>query len=420
MSTSEAPTAAPEPAAEAGEARIAPAVIVQALAAIGTGIGVLGFVVFCGGAVLYIRLQAAGLPAVEGVARVPREILLATGAELLVPAALVTIGVVAALYCADLLLGRGESDRLRPLDERLSDAQEELERLTDEQAAHQHDAHEAQQQAAAASTQMTEVSRGRWTRRSTAAAQLQMQTALTRLQIANQLITSVDARLPGQRDAVMRARAERERAGRRDRASRVGFGWIALFVLELVLVIAFFDSLPAGQITFLLISAGVTSAMAFAIYAGTQQFAWFSVAAFLSIGTVFGLARFYETKNNPRVAPAAVLRLDREPTAGFLVADTGDVLLLGQGEGGPAGRELLVMPRDEVEDLVLGEIVDPGHAQIASLRLLRHLCAQHTEDGGQTARGTLRTRRLLCTSRERRQVKQRLHQALLPVQLARE
>ena len=51
----------------------------------------------------------------EGVARVPREVLVATGAEVLVPAALVTVGVVAVLFVADEILKHTSrwNDKLR-------------------------------------------------------------------------------------------------------------------------------------------------------------------------------------------------------------------------------------------------------------------------------------------------------------------
>ena len=365
--------------------------IVQALTTVGTGIGLLGFVIFCGGAVLYIRLEAAGLPAVEGVARVPREVLIATGAELLVPAALVTVGVVMALYVADLLLTGEDSKRMRPPMQSMLAAEAEQRRLY---AAVQ-DRERQAQIARETALQDGEADSFR-------AAQLEMEAVAA-------------ARVCAEKQDVVvhRAHVELERARRRERSSRTSYGWFALFLVEVALATVAFDSLPTGQVMILLIGAAVTSLLAFAVFSATQRFGWFGVAAFLSIGMVFALARFYETKNDPHVAPAAVLRTDRQPTAGFLVADTGSLLLLGQSGGGETAREMIVMPRDEIEDLVLGRPTNPEHARIESLKLLAGLCAQHTADGYQaTADHPAAPRRPLCTASEREQVRRDLTAAM--------
>lgn len=76
----------------------------QLLAAFGTGIGVLGFVVFFGAAILWIRYDRAGLPADEAVAVVPKPALLTTGAEFLAPALAVALASVLVLLVIDLIL----------------------------------------------------------------------------------------------------------------------------------------------------------------------------------------------------------------------------------------------------------------------------------------------------------------------------
>ena len=57
----------------------------NALAAVGTGIGVLGFVTLVGAAVLYAQMSAVGLPSGEIVGRIPQSTMLVVGARLLVP-----------------------------------------------------------------------------------------------------------------------------------------------------------------------------------------------------------------------------------------------------------------------------------------------------------------------------------------------
>ena len=186
------------------------------------------------------------------------------------------------------------------------------------------------------------------------------------------------------------------------------FGSLALLGLELILLLFVLDTPALRQFPLVVAAAFATALMAFSIFASTQQFAWFGVAAFLSIGTVFGMARFYETQNDPQVAPVAVLRSDRAPTAGFLVADTGGVLLVGAGGSGMPGGEMLVMPRSEVRDLVVGEQTDPGDARVAALVLLKRLCGEYTADdtvvSTDPAASTRSARHRLCTPLERRQV----------------
>jgi hypothetical protein len=64
---------------------------VTVAAAAASGLGVLGFVVFAGGVVLWRRFSEMGLPADHAVALIPKSELVATGAEFLVPALLLTV-----------------------------------------------------------------------------------------------------------------------------------------------------------------------------------------------------------------------------------------------------------------------------------------------------------------------------------------
>ncbi len=77
--------------------------IAPVLAAVATGIGILGFVAFVGGAIEFGRLHKAGLPAEEALAVLPRANLISTGAVALVPALIFALG--AALLVSLLQLG---------------------------------------------------------------------------------------------------------------------------------------------------------------------------------------------------------------------------------------------------------------------------------------------------------------------------
>jgi len=171
-----------------------PAMIVQALSAIGAGIGVLGFVILCGGALTYVRLQATGLPAVEGTARVPRAVLLTTGAAVLVPAALTTLGVVAVLFCVDLFIKARESGHLAELEERLTRSQEELDALLREQHKREQEAKDAQV-AVGAATQKAAATPQAAGAEARGAAQRQLEAAqqtATNLDLAQELVAAAD------------------------------------------------------------------------------------------------------------------------------------------------------------------------------------------------------------------------------------
>jgi hypothetical protein len=64
------------------------------LAAIATGVGVLGFVTFVGGTIAWARVRAAGLPPAPTLGVLPRQDLLVIGTETLVPTVFVALLVV--------------------------------------------------------------------------------------------------------------------------------------------------------------------------------------------------------------------------------------------------------------------------------------------------------------------------------------
>lgn len=364
-------------------------VALQVAVAIGSGIGVLGFVIFFGGAIIFVRLEAVGLPAVEGVARVPREVLLATGAKFLSLAALFTLGAIALLYGYNLASEMHTHVRMRQPRRDVADAEAALEQAIAEQQ-------ELDADVRAAAARLAE--------HGTRSDREQLERAL-----------AAHAHGESERIACLRAKLQQAQIALHDlqeqeTASRIALGACALLfcVLGLALASALFDNLPLGQ---LMVTSGVallTALIAFGVYASTESFTAFGLAAFVSLGIVFGVANFYATKNHPEVAPAAVLRDHRAPAAGFLVADTGSVLLLGQAQPGSDDLTLLVMPRSEIEDLVLGETTDPEGARTASLELLLRLCLQYTQDQAVAGGRGPTPRRHLCTRAERTSVASQL------------
>jgi hypothetical protein len=74
------------------------------LATIATGIGVLGFVTFVGGLIVWGRLNGAGFPAAPALSVFPKQDLLVIGAQTLVPQVLVALASVAVLSLLYVLL----------------------------------------------------------------------------------------------------------------------------------------------------------------------------------------------------------------------------------------------------------------------------------------------------------------------------
>lgn len=77
--------------------------LVSVAAAVASGLGVLGFVAFAGGVVLWTRFKEMGLPADHALSLVPKAELLSTGADFLVPAVLVAAVLVVVVYVLDYL-----------------------------------------------------------------------------------------------------------------------------------------------------------------------------------------------------------------------------------------------------------------------------------------------------------------------------
>jgi hypothetical protein len=94
-------SAFPEPpaaaVARAGAAATPLGRLTPLLAAVGSGIGVIGFVTFMGGTIVWARVRAAGLPAAPTLGVFPKQDLLVIGAETLVPMFLTALLGVAIL-----------------------------------------------------------------------------------------------------------------------------------------------------------------------------------------------------------------------------------------------------------------------------------------------------------------------------------
>ncbi len=90
---------------KAGESQLS---VVTVAGAVASGLGLLGFVTFAGGVVLWTRFKEMGLPAEHAVALVPKAELVSTGAYFLVPALGLAAGMVLLLMIVKRLFQQGD------------------------------------------------------------------------------------------------------------------------------------------------------------------------------------------------------------------------------------------------------------------------------------------------------------------------
>jgi hypothetical protein len=290
------------------------------LAAIGGGIGILGFVAFFGGAILWVRMDEVGVPANEAIATVPRSVLVTTGAGFLVPSVLLAIVLLGLLYMAIRGIGR--------LIERLLLRQQKKELNKAKTAA------------------------GR------------------------------DPDNAGRADDVAKAKekVERRRGRKKRRIERLGktlrFAAVALSLMIAaapgVLLSTSTVGLGIRQIVLLVVAWGFLTAICTVILA-SKDFAWFSLAIVVSVGLLNGFITYSRTKNDPKVEPAAVLRSNGAPVFGYFVAQTSDRIYLATWL--PTGPlRLDAIPREEVTDMAVGNAIRRGPARIRARRLARQMC----------------------------------------------
>ncbi|MFL5781238.1 MAG: hypothetical protein ACJ760_07995 [Thermoleophilaceae bacterium] len=348
--------------------------LVNVVSAIASGLGILGFVVLCGGAITWLRFDKAGLPAEDSVALVPKENLVSYGATALVPAALAALAFVAVLYLADSLVApltqwrssddsgeRDEDDRAAALakstatrDRRDADSAAEA-RETAERYAQELRDEGASAEAIAAAEAKAEVA-------AAAAYSADRQARATER-------TAVEA---GKKATKGRTRLEDQIRERRLNTRRVLTA--SLFAVGgLIVVDAASVDLSIGRVLALILVVAAAGAFSLAVLQRTGSFAWLALSAFLSVAVFYGFLNYYKTTQTTKVEPAAVLRKDRGPVTGMFVAQTSDRVYLGTTH---ANRMFLTsIPRDEVVDLAIGERAELNTAGWQSAQLALDLCA---------------------------------------------
>jgi flagellar biosynthesis GTPase FlhF len=351
--------------------------ILKILGTVGAGIGILGFVTFFGGAILWIRAREANLPANDAVSVVPNSVLVTTGASLLAPAVLLASLAVACIFSVHLGFNLWRKTRK---DNKFAQARE----LRFEADALGRDAEAQVQLAQAARSLATSIA---------ASAEQAEENPTASAELKSRLKKEADKqRQEAERReaaalATTAAAAEKKALAENLQATSEIAGSQEQFRAELFtggLILLLLPPLLNGAIThvgkgqalaLILVALGVV-AVSLAVYAATERFIWFGVVAFVTVGIYIGFATYFSTTDNAKVEPAAALRSGHPPVIGIYIADTASNLYLGSfPEPGKPSR-LLVLPRAQITDLSVGPLLDRQVARKRAAEIAREECEQ--------------------------------------------
>ncbi|MGN6373868.1 MAG: hypothetical protein ACTHM1_12920 [Solirubrobacteraceae bacterium] len=329
------------------------------LGALGTSVGLIGFVVFFGGAILWTQADAVGLPASEVVALVPRTVLLSTGAHFLVAALLLALFGVGVLWVYDVVLR-----------DRLLRKQEEEERISEEpRAALQQSLDDALQRHAAAVEAVKLATSAHMGALQAAAAAPDSSVFSAAVEEEQRRRAATERELTSAADELKRVehdfrehmpRLERKaKAAREKRESREN--WTRLTLLGLVFLgieMLFTNFAPIAWYDYVIVVAlsGATIAVSLVIYAETKRFVWFAISAFVAIGLYIGFVTYFRTHDSAQAEPAAALIDGRVPVEGYFIAQTSDRVYFGIPESVSQPARMIALRRDDVVALAIGKL----------------------------------------------------------------
>lgn len=348
------------------------------LAAVGSGIGVLGIVAFFGAAILWVRMDEVGAPANEAIAVVPKSVLVTTGASFLVPSVLLAVALLGAVYLIDLFAGwlvdlfflheqkkelraakqdarrhKAETDRTLETAEKAAERFSQLKETGQKAVAAGANPYVVRESSTEASAAVTEAQR----------AAAQAQPAAKRAE-----------------DALGEAEEEielvRARKGERIESIKKGIRFVVVVIVILAAaapgVLLSVVGLQDEQLALLVAIALFLSVICLVVLA-SKNFAWFALAIVVVVCLLNAFVTYWRTTNDPKVEPAAVLRSDGAPVFGYFVAQTSDrIYLATRLPTGPL--RLDAIPREAVTDMAIGKNLSPGPAALRARRLARQMC----------------------------------------------
>lgn len=352
-------------------------VVLRVLGAIGTGIGILGFVTFFGAAILWVRADKAELPATEAVAAIPRNVLISTGAQFLFPAFLYAVALVTGVFLVHFVFRAFEIFNGREEQKEITECSLKAAALGRKALVKQQDWKTA---AATLSSRRRELEEAHKRRRpGTEISALEdkfeaQQRKVTELQAEAEESTSKAAETKADLDT----RTEKAAA----KLERSLVQWIAEIVAALValaLIVHYDDSIShvsGGQVLVLLGLAVIGAVLFISVYWATENFVWFGVMAFVVVGVYLGAATYFKTHNSAKMEPVAVLRAGHDPVAAAFIASTSENVYVGTFREKKTPPRLLVIPRSQVVELAVGPLLEQRRARHRALAMALNECAQ--------------------------------------------
>jgi hypothetical protein len=362
--------------------------LLPVLTAVGTGIGAIGFVIFFGGFIVWARFHAAGLPANEAVAQVPRNDLVVTGASFLVPALLAALAAVAMAVAAwEGFIGNRLRHRKAEARESQirTDARIEMLRAEEKRAEDDVERLQGQMDRYRATAKDAEIDP-----ESRKIALSNYRAARAKHQEGEQLLANLrESELPAARSDqadVARAAPEAEKLSRNEWRLQAATGVGPMILVELVVIGAGLGGLSWIYRGSLVLAMLVTVAIAIAVITRMKHFAWFALSVFLGVGAVIAFSTYVRTQSHPQVSPLAAIE-GSAPVAGFFVAETSDAVYMGipepdlpnfKGDGDlefdHSEVTLLRFPKASLASLTIGPDMDEGKAYKRALALALALC----------------------------------------------
>jgi hypothetical protein len=364
------------------------------LTGLATGVGLLAWITFLGGAIIWIRAEKASLPASEVVAVTPKPVLLSLGAEFAaLAAALGAIAVLAIFFRGAVLKWRGKLT---------GDAAEEKVRGLAEQI------QQCRQSARDADQVVIQLDSLILRRREqNDVAGIESDEAMRAIYVsrANEA-RSKAAELEGEQ-ATARTTAEQITTRERHLATWALGG----FLIGVLVFFAIFWPMTVPDTAILIVVAIGLIGLSFVVLASERP-VWFGVAVFVAVTIYTGVETYLRTSDTPTVEPAAALRTNAGPLCGFFVAETSDFLYLGTYArpvavssaapspnfaggctGPPKGTgvnvrteglppRLITVPKAEITDLAIGHLVrlDDGSAATRSAAMALDLCLRRNTE----------------------------------------
>jgi hypothetical protein len=363
------------------------AVLLPVLTVIGTGIGVIGFVIFFGGFIVWTRFDAAGLPANEAVAQVPRGDLVATGASFLVPALLAALGAVALAVAGwDFAIGRRRREKAAEASEDwilatklVTTLESEISRLKRNEAELKKEIAEHKQQIEAPGTDTATREQAELRRKE---AESKLRACHDRLSEVEQ--TELDAAKTAQSEAASRQEDAKSQS-RPEQAWQILLGAIPMLIAASLVIGLGIGGMHFWYAALAIGIALATIALAIVVASMTKHFAWYTLCVFLGIGITIAAATYARTQSNVKISPIAALT-GADPIAGFFVAETGDAVYFGVPRQPRASADdddldfdhsaatLVRLPKPSVTGLTIGPLMGESDAYRRSLVLALALC----------------------------------------------